>query len=339
MSQIIATPSVHPFAGKDGENFSKFVKQINSAIAVGKVDNAVKAQFLALHLTGAASDELDALPEPVQGDYVKAVAALRKVYENPNKRERHKLRFAERKLQKEETPQTLLTDLRNIALLAYPDEPPIDSALEGEPKTIAEAERVAQQILVEGGRKIRVKEAFVSAMPLAHREKLLHKQQNMTVQQLCDMVDKAMTIKEIVYKGAYDTFQNVDKPQQEEPSGQDELTATLANLTKEVAEMRAETSKLKAHMDRPAREHRPQNQPQAPKDIQCYGCKGFGHISRNCPNNTQQRPQNQQASQEQPRAPRPQRSEIECYGCGGRGHIKRNCPSNGRAQPNSQSKN
>lgn len=338
MTQIIAAPSVPPFSGKDGENFTKFVKQLNSAIAVGKVDNGVKAGFLALHLTGAASDELDALPEAVQEDYVKAVEGLRRVYENPNKQEKHKLRFADRKLQKDETPQTLLTDLRNIVMLAYPDEPPIDATLVDQAKTDAENARTAKQAILTGGRKIRVKEAFISAMPLQQRERLLHKQQDMGVQALCDMVEKSMTIKEIVYKGAFDTFQNVDVPQTQgqSSSAHEEMTALLANLTKEVAEMRAENTKLKTQTYKP-----PQQQAQQTsqtRDVQCYGCKGYGHISRNCQNNAQQRPRQQESFREPQRAQQP-RTEIECYGCGGKGHIKRNCPSAGRVQQTSQSKN
>lgn len=341
MSQIIAAPSVHPFGGKDGENFSKFIKQLNSAIAVGKVDVTLRSGFLALHLTGAASDELDALPDAVQADYGQAVESLRRVYENPNKQERHKLHFVERKLQKGETPQTLLTDLRNIVMLAYPDEPPIDATLQDDPRDAAIAARTERQNILEGGRKIRVKEAFVSAMPIAYRERLLHKQGKANVQELCDMVDKSMTIKEIVHKGEYDTFQNVDRPEQPETSGQrptenGELVAILANLTKEVTEMRAENSKLKEQMNKP------QSAQQTTRDVKCYSCQGLGHFSRNCPNNTQQRLQQQQTYQDRPRAPRPPRTEIECYGCGGKGHIKRNCPSNERNQPTNkinQSKN
>ena len=50
---------------------------------------------------------------------------------------------------------------------------------------------------------------------------------------------------------------------------------------------------------------------QRSREIQCYNCREFGHVSRFCP---------------QPRRPRPALSEIQCYQCQGFGHVMRDCP-------------
>ena len=44
------------------------------------------------------------------------------------------------------------------------------------------------------------------------------------------------------------------------------------------------------------------------RSVKCYICGGFGHISRDCPNETGNR------------------GETTCYNCGKPGHIARDCP-------------
>ena len=57
---------------------------------------------------------------------------------------------------------------------------------------------------------------------------------------------------------------------------------------------------------------------QRSREIQCYNCREFGHVSRNCP---------------QPRRPRQPLSEIQCYRCQGFGHVMRECPQRASQQP------
>ena len=319
---------IAPFSGNDNESLTKFVASIKQACRVSALNDNVRIDFLALYLSGAALNTFHAMAPATQANFDEAVRVLKDVYEGPNKIEKFKLKFQERKFQKDEMPNALLTDLQNLAALAYPDEPEAEAG-EDAPQVDARNARNLRQQIVEASRTSRIKETFVRAMPAQYREKLMHKQDRMTVQQLCDMVEKSMSIKSSCYKDEGDVFYNVDTPstscETTETSQMTMLTQMLGSLTQRLVDLESRQSKDEEQADsinrqrERSRERRYEDN-RRPRDhssgersnVRCYNCNDTGHYATNC--KTRSNAKNQQT-----------RIKGDCYNCGKTGHMKRDC--------------
>ena len=342
----LATSLIIPFSGKEDESLTKFVESIKSACRVAKLGDDLRVDCLALHLNGAALNSYHAMSSTTKKNFEDVVKGLKVIYEGPNKVEKHKMKFQERTLQKGEMPNALLTDLHNIASLAYPDVPECDAAATSPVKT----QRKTDQLIVEANRTSRIKESFVRAMPPQYREKLMHKQDNTNVQDLCDLVERSMSIKSSCYKDEGDVFYNFDIPSTStsnvvNPSTQMEtiqqmlgtITKRLINLEEKQIENKDYTRYRSQDRQRGdsryrsqdrKRDNRYQSQERQTDNggyvggyqkersdtqpVKCYNCGNNGHFTREC----RSRPtaNNQQT-----------RITGNCFNCEKPGHMKRHC--------------
>ena len=324
----LAATRIVPFSGKEDESLTKFVESIKAACRVSKLEDALRVDCLALHLTGAALNSYHAMDATARLDFDSVVKSLKDIYEGPNKIEQHKLKFQERTLQKGEMPNALLTDLQNIAALAYPDVPKCeDGALDS-----VKDKRKTDQLIVEANRTARVRESFIRAMPAQYREKLMHKEDAVKVQVLCDLVERSMSIKSSCYKDAGDAFYNLDTPttsSANEVNQMDAITQMLGTISKRLVDLENKQERKRDNSHNRYEHQQSQEQrtaTQTPKtQFQCFKCGNDGHYARDCktkfPATTQTR------------------IKGDCFNCGKPGHMKRNCRAPLKQDKNQNQKN
>ena len=127
-SQAALAVHINPFSGGPTEDFRVFRELIRSSITLVQVPDAGKVDFLKLYLAGGALSYFLDLPAADKAVLATALTALEKRYFSANQLEFYKPKFQGRRFDaSKETPEDFLTDLTQLANLAFANPGGIDT--------------------------------------------------------------------------------------------------------------------------------------------------------------------------------------------------------------------
>ena len=216
--------SVEPFGGSDNEDFAQFEQLFQGYVGVAGIANAQQANFLQLHLRDSALRFYQTLPALTRADVPLSLAALRDHFSNPQLQEVHVLKLEQSKFDiKRDSPENFLVNLTKKAQRAYPtpDLPavaPLDAALVGAAadadaarfhgETAQRQERLDAE---NDHRNNQIKRLFIKGMPNWLRSKMMEQPAATTVQELCNLARKQMTIRDVCRNEDYpeDSFNEI----------------------------------------------------------------------------------------------------------------------------------
>ena len=202
----MAQPNItlRSFAGTENENFREFERLLRSIIGVAAIANNQRANFLQLHIKDAALRYFQTLPEVTRADFELSLTSLRNHFNNPQLVELHIIKLESIRFDpKIDTPENFLVTLQNMAQKAYPDPtpeviPPADPALDAdnERNCIEAAEARNEEALrfAQQERNHQIKRFFKKCMPSWLRAKLLEQPDTATVDDLCLLARRQLTI-------------------------------------------------------------------------------------------------------------------------------------------------
>ena len=202
----MAQPNItlRSFAGTENESFREFERLLRSIIGVAAIANNQRANFLQLHLKDAALRYFQTLPDATRADFELSLTSLRNHFNNPQLVELHIIKLENIRFDpKTDTPENFLVTLQNMAQKAYPDPtpeivPPADPALDAgdERDRIAAAEARNEEALrfAQQERNHQIKRFFKKCMPSWLRAKLLEQPDGTTVDDLCLLARRQLTI-------------------------------------------------------------------------------------------------------------------------------------------------
>ena len=202
----MAQPNItlRSFAGTENESFREFERLLRSIIGVAAIANNQRANFLQLHLKDAALRYFQTLPDATRADFELSLTSLRNHFNNPQLVELHIIKLENIRFDsKTDTPENFLVTLQNMAQKAYPDPtpeivPPADPALDAgdERDRIAAAEARNEEALrfAQQERNHQIKRFFKKCMPSRLRAKLLEQPDGTTVDDLCLLARRQLTI-------------------------------------------------------------------------------------------------------------------------------------------------
>ena len=246
----MAQPNIalKPFSGTYKESFREFEHLLRSIIGVAAVAGAQQANFLQLHLRDAALRYFQTLPEATCNDLALSLTALRNHFCNPQLQELHVIKLENVRFDpKTDSPENFLVSLQNMTLKAYPD--PIPEAYPPGADQVAqdavdarndENLRFAQQ-----ERQNQTKRFFKKCMPSWLRAKLLEQPDNTTVEDLCLLARKQLTIHDLCKKEDYidGAFNEVS------PTISDNLINALSKLSQTQESMENRMSALSKQVE------------------------------------------------------------------------------------------
>ena len=189
--------SIKSYGGSEKESFREFERLLRSIIAVTAIDAAQHANFLQLSLKDAALRFFQLLPEATRNNFENSLTAQRNHFCNPQLTELRVIKLESIKFDpKTDSPENFLITLQYMALKAYPDPTPEVAphgadvaAINAVNERNAEALRFAQQ-----ERDHQIKRFFKKCMPSWLRAKLLEQPDNATIEDLCLIARKQLTI-------------------------------------------------------------------------------------------------------------------------------------------------
>ena len=202
----MAQPNItlRSFAGTENESFREFERLLRSIIGVAAIANNQRANFLQLHLKDAALRYFQTLPDATRADFELSLTSLRNHFNNPQLVELHIIKLENIRFDpKTDTPENFLVTLQNMAQKAYPDPtpeivPPADPALDAgdERDRIPAAEARNEEALrfAQQERNHQIKRFFKKCMPSWLRAKLLEQPDGTTVDDLCLLARRQLTI-------------------------------------------------------------------------------------------------------------------------------------------------
>ena len=207
---------VEPYGGSEKEDFSEFELLFQGYIGVAAIPNAQQANFLQLYLRDNALRFYQTLGPATRANVLVSLIALRDHFCNPQLQKVHVLKLEQLRFNpKTNTPKNFLVNLTKKAQRAYPtpDMPavaPIDPAKIGA-HAAAEAARFPRETTqrheridaVHDNRNEQTKRLFIKGMPRWLRSKLMEQPPAITVQELCNLNNKHITIREICRKDDY----------------------------------------------------------------------------------------------------------------------------------------
>ena len=250
--------SVEPFGGSDNEDFAQFEQLFQGYVGVAGIANAQQANFLQFHLRDSALRFYQTLPALTRGDVPLSLAALRDHFCNPQSQEVHVLKLEQSKFDiKRDSPENFLVNLTKKAQRAYPtpDLPavaPLDAALVGAAadadaarfhgETAQRQERLDAE---NDHRNNQIKRLFIKGMPNWLRSKMMEQPAATTVQELCNLARKQMTIRDVCRNEDYpeDSFNEIgDTVSHNLISALSKLTTAQEQIEKQLNEVRSELS-------------------------------------------------------------------------------------------------
>ena len=178
--------SIEPFGGSDNEDFAQFEQLFQGYVGVAGIANAQQANFLQLHLRDSALRFYQTLPALTRADVPLSLAALRDHFCNPQLQEVHVLKLEQSKFDiKRDSPENFLVNLTKKAQRIYPT-----------PDLPAVAPLDAERLDAENDhRNNQNKRLFIKGMPNWLRSKMMEQPVATTVQELCNLARKQMTIR------------------------------------------------------------------------------------------------------------------------------------------------
>ncbi|XP_063727164.1 uncharacterized protein LOC134854735 [Symsagittifera roscoffensis] len=264
--------SVEPFGGSDNEDFAQFEQLFQGYVGVAGIANAQQANFLQLHLRDSALRFYQTLPALTRADVPLSLAALRDHFCNPQLQEVHVLKLEQSKFDiKRDSPENYLVNLTKKAQRAYPtpDLPavaPIDGAL-ADAAAAADtarfhretAQRQERLDAENDHRNNQIKRLFIKGMPNWLRSKMMEQPAATTVQELCNLARKQMTIRDVCRNEDYpeDSFNEIgDTVSHNLISALSKLTTAQEQIEKQLNEVRSELSdQRKMIQSRPQRDN------------------------------------------------------------------------------------
>ena len=196
--------SLKAYGGTEKESFHEFERLLRSIIGVAAIDAGQQANFLSLHLKDAALRYFQTLDAATRADLDLSLTALRNHFCNPQLQELHVIKLESIKFDtKTDTPENFLVTLQNMALRAYPDPtpavvPPADPAIDADDERdrieAANAENAQNLLFAQREREHQIKRYFKKCMPSWLRAKLLEQPETTTVEDLCLLARKQLTI-------------------------------------------------------------------------------------------------------------------------------------------------
>ena len=250
--------SVEPFGGSDNEDFAQFEQLFQGYVGVAGIANAQQANFLQLHLRDSALRFYQTLPALTRADVPLSLAALRDHFCNPQLQEVHVLKLEQSKFDiKRDSPENFLVNLTKKAQRAYPtpDLPavaPLDAALVGAAadadaarfhgETAQRQERLDAE---NDHRNNQIKRLFIKGMPNWLRSKMMEQPAATTVQELCNLARKQMTIRDVCRNEDYpeDSFNEIgDTVSHNLISAVSKLTTAQEQIEKQLNEVRSKLS-------------------------------------------------------------------------------------------------
>jgi hypothetical protein len=220
---IPQTSSLHinPFSGSETDDFDQFLRQIDSAVALGDIQAGQHRSFLHLHLRGALRF-YDQLVGNQVDNFAHACASLRNRYASPRREELHKITFGNRKFSKsKESVEDFLTDLQRIAELAYPGGPRADK------------------------RTRRVRDAFIHGMPNKIQRHLFSVAEAENVVQLCERAAKCILLDNLCPDEHNNhTFNEVAPHETESENDRSRQDTLVAQITEQMSQMSDKMKKM-----------------------------------------------------------------------------------------------
>ena len=274
-----AQVSVEPYGGTEKEDFSEFEQLFQGYIGVAAIPNAQQANFLQLHLRDNALRFYQTLGPATRANVPASLIALRDHFCNPQLQEIHVLNLEQLRFNpKTDTPENFLVNLTKKAQRAYPtpDLPavaPIDPAIIGAPAA-AEAARFHRETAqrqeridaVHDNRNEQIKRLFIKGMPGWLRSKLMEQPPATTVQELCNLTKKQITIREICRKDDYpeDGFNEInDKVSEKLISAITKMSTNQEKMEKQLNEMRSQITEQSNKQSNPLPEQNRNNNSQS----------------------------------------------------------------------------
>ena len=250
--------SVEPYGGSDTEDFSQFEQLFQGYVGVAGIANDQRANFLQLHLRDSALRFYQTLPALTRADVPLSLAALRDHFCNPQLQEVHVLNLEQAKFDiKRDSIEDYLVNLTKKAQRAYPtpDLPavaPIDATLAGA-AAVADtarfhretAQRQERLDAENDNRNNQIKRLFIKSMPNWLRSKMMEQPAAATVQELCNLARKQMTIRDVCRNEDYpeDSFNEIgDTVSHNLISALSKLTTAQEQIEKQLNEVRSELS-------------------------------------------------------------------------------------------------
>ena len=274
-----AQVSVEPYGGTEKEDFSEFEQLFQGYIEVATIPNAQQANFLQLHLRDNALRFYQTLGPATRANVPASLIALRDHFCNPQLQEVHVLKLEQLRFNpKTDTPENFLVNLTKKAQRAYPtpDLPavaPIDGTLNGAAldadtarfhrETAQRQERIDA---VNDNRNEQLKRLFIKGMPGWLRSKLMEQPSATTVQELCNLTKKQITIREICRKDDYpeDGFNEInDKVSENLISAITKLSTNQEKMEKQLNEMRSQITEQSNKQSNPLPEQNRNNNSQS----------------------------------------------------------------------------
>ena len=267
--------SVEPFDGSDNEDFAQFEQLFQGYVGVAGIANAQQANFLQWHLRDSALRFYQTLPALTKADVPHCLAALRDHFCNPQLQEVHVLKLEQSKSDiKRDSPENFLVNLTKKAQRAYPtpDLPavsPLDAALVG---AAAEADAARfhgetaqrqERLDAENDhRNNQIKRLFIKGMPNWLRSKMMEQPAATTVQELCNLARKQMTIRDSCRNEDYpeDSFKEIgDTVSHNLISALSKLTTAQEQIEKQLNEVRSELSDQRKMIQSRPQDGKPNN--------------------------------------------------------------------------------
>ena len=253
-----AQVSVEPFGGSDTEDFAQFKQLFQGYAGVAAIANAQQANFLQLHLRDNALRFYQTLPALTRADVPLSLAALSDHFCNPQLQEVHVLKLEQSKFDiKKDSPENNLVNLTKKAQRAYPtpDLPAvaaIDGTLAGT-ALVADtarfhretAQRQERLDAENDNRNNQIKRLFIKGMPNWLRSKMMEQPAATTVQELCNLARKQMTIRDVCRNEDYpeDSFNEIGETVSHNLiSALSKLTTAQEQIKKQLNEVRSELS-------------------------------------------------------------------------------------------------
>ena len=246
----MAQPNIalKPFSGTDKESFRVFEHLLRSIIGVAAVAGAQQANFLQLHLRDAALRYFQTLPEATRNDLALSLTALRNHFCNPQLQELHVIKLENVRFDpKTDSPENFLVSLQNMTLKAYPD--PIPEAYppgaDQAAQDAVDASNDENLRFAHQERQNQTKRFFKKCMPSWLRAKLLEQPDNTTVEDLCLLARKQLTIHDLCKKEDYidGAFNEVS------PTISDNLINALSKLSQTQESMENRMSALSKQVE------------------------------------------------------------------------------------------
>ena len=204
---MAANPNItlKAYGGKENESFNEFERLLRSIIGVAAIPGAQQANFLSIHLKDDALRYFNnSLDDATRANLDLSLAALRNNFCNPQLQELHKIKLEGIRFDpKKDTPENFLVTLRDMALRAYPDpeptpvppaNPALDAGAEAARIAAADAQNAQNLLFTQTERANQIKRYFKKCMPSWLRAKFLEQPDNNTVDDLCLLARRQLTI-------------------------------------------------------------------------------------------------------------------------------------------------